>query len=65
MSKFALILAILGVMAFGLPASSFAGDEEAQADVAAPADTGDEAAAEDAEEAEADATENSGEEQPE
>ena len=45
MSRFALLLAILGLVAFALPATSFADHHEGEADVSASAeDTGEEAA---------------------
>ncbi len=67
MSRFALMLAILGLVAFAFPALSFADGHEVPADVAAPADanTEDDVAAEDGSEAEEGAAEESGEENPE
>lgn len=67
MSRFALILAVLGLMAFALPALQSAADShEGEADVAAPAEPEEgEAAAEGEAEAEEGAAEESGEETPE
>ena len=67
MSRFALLLAILGLVAFALPALSFADGHEVPADVAAPAeaDTEDDVAAEEGGDAEEGAAEESGEESPE
>lgn len=56
MSRVALILAVLGLLAFALPATSFA-EEAGEADVAAPAEGGEAAEGEAAEGEEAEATE--------
>jgi hypothetical protein len=65
MSRVALILAVLGLFAFAVPAISFADSHEAgEADVAAPADGGDATEAKAPEGEEAEASEGAEEEAP-